>query len=60
MTTALRWNHIYGPRLFSNLTLTYSKYQFEVSEELDEIKTIAVETDQNYSCRYHIHRELMI
>ncbi len=49
VTTALRWNHIYGPRLFSNLTLTYSKYHFEVSEELNEIRTIAVETEQNNS-----------
>jgi hypothetical protein len=25
---ALRWNHIYGPRLFSNITLNYSQYAF--------------------------------
>lgn len=25
---ALRWNHIYGPRLFSNITLNYSSYTF--------------------------------
>lgn len=25
---ALRWNHQYGPKLISNLTLNYSKYQF--------------------------------
>ncbi|MBS0031284.1 carboxypeptidase-like regulatory domain-containing protein [Chitinophaga sp. 22321] len=25
---ALRWNHIYGPRLFSNITLNYSQYSF--------------------------------
>ena len=27
---ALRWNHIFGPRLFANLTGTYSKYKFRV------------------------------
>ncbi len=27
-TTALRWNHVYGPRLFSNVTLTNSRYNF--------------------------------
>ncbi|MBO9729491.1 MAG: TonB-dependent receptor [Chitinophaga sp.] len=25
---ALRWNHIYGPRLFSNVTLSFSQYAF--------------------------------
>ncbi|PSL49959.1 TonB-dependent receptor-like protein [Chitinophaga niastensis] len=25
---ALRWNHIYGPQLFSNVTLNYSQYAF--------------------------------
>lgn len=32
ITTAFRWNHVYNPKLFSNLTLTYSRYQFEVFE----------------------------
>ncbi|MEZ4828333.1 MAG: TonB-dependent receptor [Bacteroidia bacterium] len=27
---ALRWNHIWSPRLFSNLTATYSKYQMGI------------------------------
>ncbi|MEQ9220246.1 MAG: carboxypeptidase-like regulatory domain-containing protein [Cyclobacteriaceae bacterium] len=27
---ALRWNHIFGPRLFGNLTGTYSKYKFRI------------------------------
>ncbi|MBF9239277.1 TonB-dependent receptor plug domain-containing protein [Hymenobacter sp. BT683] len=28
VTGALRWNHTFGPRLFANLTLTHSRYQF--------------------------------
>jgi len=28
--TAFRWNHVVGPRLFSNLTATYSRYRFNV------------------------------
>ncbi len=28
VVTALRWNHIYGPKLFSNLTANYSQYAF--------------------------------
>ena len=27
---AARWNHVFTPKLFSNLTLTYSKYNFGV------------------------------
>lgn len=29
-TTSLRWNHIYNPRLFSNLSLIYSDYNYNV------------------------------
>jgi hypothetical protein len=29
--SALRWNHQYSPRLFSNFTTTYSRYRYEVS-----------------------------
>jgi outer membrane receptor for ferrienterochelin and colicin len=31
ITTALRWNHVFNPRLFGNTTLTYSRYRFIVS-----------------------------
>lgn len=31
--TALRWNHVVGPRLFSNITTTYSKYRFNIGSE---------------------------
>jgi len=27
---ALRWNHLFNPKLFSNTTLTYSKYNFRL------------------------------
>lgn len=33
ITSALRWNHIFTPKLFSNTTLTYSRYRFDISEE---------------------------
>ena len=32
LTTAFRWNHVFSRRLFSNLTLTYSRYRFRLSE----------------------------
>ncbi len=28
ITSALRWNHVYTPKLFGNTTLTYSRYHF--------------------------------
>ncbi|MEJ0030120.1 MAG: TonB-dependent receptor [Bacteroidota bacterium] len=35
--TAFRWNSVVGPRLFSNLTATYSRYRFNVySSEQDD------------------------
>ncbi len=33
MTNALRWNYVFNPKMFGNLTLTYSKYNFNVGEE---------------------------
>ena len=35
LTSALRWNHVYTPKLFGNTTMTYSRYNFTtaISEE---------------------------
>ncbi len=33
LTTALRWNHIYNNKLFSNTMITYSKYKFIIGSE---------------------------
>lgn len=30
LTTALRWNHLFTPKLFSNTTLTFSRYAFNI------------------------------
>lgn len=30
---ALRWNHLFGPRLFSNTTLAYTRYHYQTSEK---------------------------
>ncbi|PCJ81752.1 MAG: hypothetical protein COA49_04400 [Bacteroidetes bacterium] len=42
---ALRWNHEWGPRLFSNTTLTHSIYSFNTGVDITEI------TQQNDSIR---------
>ncbi len=37
--TAARWNHLFNPKLFSNVTLTYSRYKFKVFEKSKETTT---------------------
>lgn len=32
-TTALRWNHLYGNKLFSNVSLIYSNYKFNTFDD---------------------------
>lgn len=34
-TTSLRWNHLFGPRLFLNTTAVFSDYKFEFIAEQD-------------------------
>ncbi len=31
LTSSLRWNHLFGKKLFSNLTIAYTKYKFTTS-----------------------------
>ncbi|ASZ09737.1 TonB-dependent receptor [Chitinophaga pendula] len=33
VTAALRWNHVFHPKLFSNVTLNYSQYYFQTDYE---------------------------
>jgi outer membrane receptor for ferrienterochelin and colicin len=33
LTTALRWNHVYGNKLFSNVSLIYSNYRFDTFDD---------------------------
>jgi hypothetical protein len=34
VTGVMRWNHQYNPKLFSNLTLNFTKYQFNTRVEM--------------------------
>lgn len=48
----LRWNHIFNDRLFSNLSLIYSKYDYDLGiaiEEFDWISSI-----NNYHIKYDL------
>ena len=55
-TATLRWNHVYGDKLFSNTSLIYSNYYFLSTEEVDQqeyflvqsITDATAKTDFNY------------
>lgn len=56
MTGTARWNHIYNNKLFSNLTVTYSDYDYfleQTDEDFgflweSEIKDVTTKLDYNY------------
>jgi outer membrane receptor for ferrienterochelin and colicin len=49
ITGALRWNHVFSNRLFSNTTITYSRYKFLVGENFKfSSDDISDEFDLNY------------
>ena len=35
--SALRWNHIFNPKLFSNVTVTYSNYLFDIFTNYEDV-----------------------
>lgn len=47
--TALRWNHIFNDKLFSNLTATYSRYNFGVQGSYSENDTNLSTNETTYS-----------
>lgn len=49
-TANLRWNHIYNDRLFSNLSLIYSKYDYQIILDFIELDWIA--DIKNYNIKY--------
>jgi len=51
LTTALRWNHLYGSRLFSNVSLIYSNYKFNVFNDTRTL--INGKHDVEYSYNYY-------
>lgn len=46
---ALRWNHLFSNKLFSNLTVTYSNYDFDVFANFTDSETTAGNTITNSS-----------
>lgn len=37
ITSTFRWNYVFSPQLFSNTSLTYSKYEFDVLTRVEQI-----------------------
>ncbi len=51
---AARWNHLFSPKLFSNLTLTYSKYSFSTGNKIDITSTTNGKTvNELFSIKYN-------
>ncbi len=48
----LRWNHIFNDRLFSNLSLIYSKYDYDLELNDDEFNWIS--SIKNYNVKYDL------
>lgn len=49
ITSALRWNKVLSNKVFSNTTLTYSRYQFNVGEFSQDVTT---EPDTSYTSTF--------
>lgn len=53
ITGVLRWNHQYNSKLFSNLTLNYSNYEFDTGVEEESIETVNGQTTKEaFNLRY--------
>jgi outer membrane cobalamin receptor len=50
LTALARWNHEYSPKVFGNLSATYSKYQFQVSNALTTYNS--QDKSEKFSARY--------
>lgn len=62
-TATLRWNHLFGPRMFMNATAVYNDYQFEFGAEQNAfafklasgIRDWSLKSDLDYYSSFH-HR----
>jgi outer membrane receptor protein involved in Fe transport len=58
----LRWNHVFNDKLFSNLSLIYSKYDYQVVIDFVELDWIADIKNYNlkYDFGYYVNNKLKI
>ena len=49
----LRWNHIFNDKLFSNLSLIYSKYDYQIILDFDQLDWIS--DIENFNVKYDLN-----
>jgi len=56
ITTSMRWNHIFSPKLFSNTTLTFSQYNFvtQINNEYEYRSWSNPNNDTIYKDKFNI------
>ncbi|GLB52912.1 collagen-binding protein [Neptunitalea chrysea] len=58
----LRWNHVFNDKLFSNTSLIYSKYDFQVIIDFNELDWVAAIDNYNfkYDLKYYASQNLKL
>lgn len=61
-TANLRWNHVFNDKLFSNLSLIYSKYDYQIILDFIELDWIADIKNFNlkYDLKYYVNSKLKL
>lgn len=54
-TTSLRWNHLFGPRLFLNTTAVFSDYKFEFQAEQDGFEFKLFSGIRDYNSKFDFY-----
>lgn len=54
-TTSLRWNHLFGPRLFLNTTAVFSDYKFEFIAEQDGFEFRLFSGIRDYNTKFDFY-----
>ena len=58
----LRWNHLFNDKLFSNLSLVYSKYDYSLNIDLLEFNWLSFITNYNYKydLKYYVNDKIKL
>jgi len=58
----LRWNHLFSDKLFSNLSMVYSKYDYNIDIELLEFNWLSFITNYNlkYDLKYYVNDNIKL
>ncbi|MDX2188950.1 MAG: TonB-dependent receptor [Bacteroidota bacterium] len=52
INSTFRWNHVFSGRLFSNLSILFSDYRYEIKNALDAFKFSLGSSIRDYSIKY--------